>query len=103
MSELKEDGVRVYFAHPYSAWERGKNACHNRMHRRFIPKGKSIERYRCEAILFFADKTNALPRRIPSYRTPEELLARELDRTYHRTSLKTIATCYYNLRFFIIA
>ncbi len=82
LSELKEDGVKVYFAHPYSSWERGTNECHNRMLRRFIPKGKSIESYSCEDILFFADKINALPRKILGYHTPEELFERELDRIY---------------------
>ena len=82
LSELKEDGVKVYFAHPYSSWERGTNECHNRMLRRFIPKGKSIENYSCEDILFFADKINALPRKILGYHTPEELFERELDRIY---------------------
>ncbi len=82
LSELKEDGVKVYFAHPYSSWERGTNECHNRMLRRFIPKRKSIESYSCEDILFFADKINALPRRILGYHTPEELFERELDRIY---------------------
>lgn len=82
LSELKEDDVKVYFAHPYSSWERGTNECHNRMLRRFIPKGKSIADYSEEDIQFFADRINALPRKILGYRTPEELFEQELDRIY---------------------
>ena len=82
LSELKEYGVKVYFAHPYSSWERGTNECNNRMLRRFIPKGKSIENYSCNDILFFADKINDLPRKILGYHTPEELFEQELDRIY---------------------
>ncbi len=36
-----EYGSKVYFAHPYSSWERGTNERHNGIVRRFIPKGKS--------------------------------------------------------------
>lgn len=82
LSELKEDGVLVYFTHPYSSWERGTNECHNRMLRRFIPKGKSISDYSLEDILFFADRINSLPRKILGYKTPEELFEQELDRIY---------------------
>lgn len=82
LSELKEDGVKVYFAHPYSSWERGTNECHNRMLRRFIPKGKSISEYSIEDIAFFADRINGLPRKILGYKTPEELFEQELDRIY---------------------
>ncbi|MFB4161289.1 IS30 family transposase [Geomicrobium sp. JSM 1781026] len=35
-------GIRVYFAHPYVAFERGTNERHNELLRRFIPKGKAI-------------------------------------------------------------
>lgn len=75
-------GTDVYFTHPYSAWERGTNECHNRMLRRFIAKGKRISDYSVDDILFFADQINALPRKILGYRTPEEMFEKELDRIY---------------------
>ena len=58
------------------------NLCHNKMLRRFIPKGKSIDDYSADDILYFADKINNLPRKILGYRTPEELFEQELDRIY---------------------
>lgn len=80
---LLEDGrLKVYFTHPYSSWEKGTNECHNRMLRRFIPKGKSISDYTADEICFFADCINGLPRKILDYCTPEELFESQLDRIY---------------------
>ena len=80
---LLEDGtLKVYFTHPYSSFEKGTNECHNRMLRRFIPKGKSISDYTTDEICLFADCINGLPRKILGYHTPEELFDRQLDRIY---------------------
>ena len=38
----KKKRTTVYFAHAYSAWERGSNENQNKMIRRFIPKGTDI-------------------------------------------------------------
>jgi len=80
MQETEE--TKVYFTHPFSSWEKGTNECHNRMLRRFIPKGKSFTDYSVEDVLFFADSINGLPRKILGYRTPGELFEKELDRIY---------------------
>ena len=82
LSELEAYGVSVYFAHPYSSWERPQNERHNRIFRRYIPKGKSIDNYSSEQILEFADEMNALPRRQLEYATPEELFDSFLDAVY---------------------
>ncbi len=79
---LENGKTKVYFAHPYSSFEKGTVECHNRMFRRFIPKGKSIEDYSADDICFFADSINGLPRKILGYKTPEELFGQELDRIY---------------------
>ena len=86
LSELEANGVSVYFAHPYSSWERPQNERHNRMFRRFIPKGVSIERYSAEQILCFADEMNDLPRKQLGYRTPDELFNEFLDKVYSLNS-----------------
>ena len=44
-SKLESLGTKVYFAHPYSSWERPQNERHNGLLREFIPKRTSIEQY----------------------------------------------------------
>lgn len=82
LTELASQGTAVYFTHPYSSWEKGTNECHNKLLRRFIPKGVSMAGYSAEDIAYMADWANALPRRILGYRTPDELFEVELDRIY---------------------
>ena len=82
LSEIETWGTDVYFAHPYSSWERAQNERQNRLFRRFVPKGTSIDNYSDEQILQFADKMNALPRRILGYCTPEEFFDEFLDQVY---------------------
>lgn len=84
LAECETQGIHVYFTHPYSSWEKGTNECHNKLLRRFIPKGKSMTQYSPEDIAFMADWANNLPRKILSYRTPDELFEAELDRIYAR-------------------
>lgn len=74
-------GTKVYFAHPYSAWERPVNERTNRILRKFIPKGRSIHDFTAEHILMIADEINSTPRK-RLYCTPEELFDASLDKIY---------------------
>lgn len=64
----------VYFAHPYSSWERGTNENQNRMIRRFIPKGTDISKLSDKDIKRIEEWMNDYPRKILGYRTPNELV-----------------------------
>jgi transposase, IS30 family len=63
----------VYYAHPYSSWERGSNENLNRMIRRFIPKGTDISKLGKREIKRIQDWLNTYPRKILNYRTPAEV------------------------------
>lgn len=56
--------TELYFAHPYSSWERGTNENMNRMIRRWIPKGDDIGLYSKKEIEQIADWINNYPRRM---------------------------------------
>lgn len=81
---FEQYGTEIYYAHPYSSWERAINERSNRLLRRFIPKGKSIHSYTSEQILMFSDELNSMPRKRLDYRTPEELFEVQLDKIYAR-------------------
>ncbi len=81
-AQLEAWGSQVYFAHPYSSWERPQNERHNGLFRAFVPKGVSIEQYSDEDILAAADELNGRPRRKLGYRTPEELFEAFLDSVF---------------------
>jgi IS30 family transposase len=68
----------IYFAHSFSSWERGTNENHNRMIRRFIPKGTNIAELTESKINEIEDWMNAYPRRILAYKTPKQVAAEYL-------------------------
>lgn len=63
-SELNEVHPNVFFANPYSPWERGSNDNNNRIIRHHIPKGKAISSFTPEEILSINDWLNDYPRKI---------------------------------------
>ncbi len=54
----------LYYAHPYSSWERGSNERMNGMIRRFIPKGSAIKHYSKQFVMQIQEWLNSYPRRI---------------------------------------
>ena len=84
-------GSAVYFAHPYTSWERPQNERHNGLFRAFVPKGASIESFSPEYILSAADELNGRPRKKLGYRTPEELFDEFLDSVYAAEGCGSIA------------
>lgn len=81
-SAVEQWGTRVYFAHPYTSWERPQNERHNGILRGYVPKGVSIELFSDEDIRSAADSINSLPRKKLGYATPEELFEAFLDSVY---------------------
>ena len=70
--------VDVYFAHPYSAFERDGNENFNKLIRQFIPKGTSIDDYNRQYIENIVDRINSTPRRILGYQTANEAFNKEV-------------------------
>lgn len=70
--------LTIYYAHPYSSWERGTNERNNRIIRRYFLKGKSLAKVtqkQCDAV---AASINAMPRKILDWHTAQELFEQEI-------------------------
>ena len=65
--------TKVYYAHPYSAYERGINEKQNSLVRRFFPKGTSFDNVSDEQVAFVESWINRLPRKIFHYRSSDDL------------------------------
>lgn len=68
----------VYFAHPYSSWERGTNENTNGLIRRFFPKGTDFNKVKEKQLKIVQKKLNNRPRKVLGYRTPKEVFQSEL-------------------------
>ena len=66
--------AEIYFAHPYSSWERGVNENTNGLIRQYFPKSRNLTTVTNEEIEHAMDKLNHRPRKTLGYRTPHEVL-----------------------------
>ena len=66
--------TKVYYAHPYSAWERGSNENANKLIRRFVPKGSDIGEFSHQRIKLIESWINNYPRRILNGLSPNQFI-----------------------------
>lgn len=65
--------IRVYFADPYSAWQRGLNENTNGLIRQYVPKGSEVQTLTNEQIQHIMDRLNNRPRKTLGFLTPNEV------------------------------
>jgi len=63
----------VYFAHPYSSWERGTNENTNGLLRQYLPKTESFSQLTGWQLESYVGQLNNRPRKCLNYRTPAEV------------------------------
>jgi IS30 family transposase len=73
-------GLKIYFARPYCAWERGTNENTNGLVRQYLPKGTDLTAVSHRAVAAIQSSLNDRPRRRLGYKTPREILATQLAR-----------------------
>ena len=69
-AELK---ASIYFAHPYSSWERGLNENSNGLLRQYFPKGMDLTDVTEEQVRLAVERLNHRPRKVLGFRTPHEV------------------------------
>lgn len=82
LTKYESTGCKIFFAHPYSSWERGQNERHNRVLRRFIRKGESMTNFSDEDLSSIENTINQMPRKILKYACPDDLFEAFLDQVY---------------------
>ena len=65
--------LKVFFAHPYHAWERGTNENTNGLLRQYLPKGFDFSVLTDEELRSYVNALNHRPRKCLCYKTPFEV------------------------------
>lgn len=78
VKDRRQKRFQIYFTHPYASYERGCNENKNRLIRRYLKKGKLVERLSDEDILNIARKINNMPRKALGYKTLLEVFESNL-------------------------
>lgn len=68
-----DTGIRVYFAHPGSPWERGTNENTNGLIRQYFPKGTDFTKVSEDEIKKVQRKLNDRPRKALGFNKPDEV------------------------------
>lgn len=66
-------GLDVYFAHPYSSWERGTNENTNGLLRQYLPKSRDFRTLTDAELASYVWQLDNRPRKCLNYRTPAEV------------------------------
>ena len=72
----KNSKVKVYFAHPYSPWERPTNENTNGLIRDYFPKGTDFNLLSKKDILEVQNQLNERPRKTLEYESPLNTISR---------------------------
>ena len=79
----------IYFAHPYSSWERGVNENTNGLIRQYFPKGSDLSNVSRKEVDHVMERLNHRPRKKLGFKTPFEVFFKTTTRLTDRVALAT--------------
>jgi len=89
----KQTGMVIYFAHPYSSWERGTNENTNGLIRRFFPKKTDFNTVTEKELKKAQNALNNRPRKVLGYKTPNQIMEMELLKNINQKYDDDAAAC----------
>lgn len=90
----KKFGIRTYFCHRYSSWEKGGVENRNKIIRKYIPKGSDISKYSRPYIRKLEEKLQRRIMKCLNYRMPHEILTLHRKRKQKRLRASVLEENY---------
>lgn len=75
----KSLGVNIYFADPYSSWQKGGIENANGLIRQYVPKSETFEHVSHQQITKYSKKINMRPRKKLEFNTPYECFYKQIE------------------------
>jgi len=82
----KKTGMKIYFAKPYSSWQRGTNENRNGLIRWFLPKNTNLDSLIEKDLQTIQDLINNRPMKGLNFQTPTEVFNFEMNKIKRKSN-----------------
>lgn len=93
-------GMKIFFAKPYSAWQRGSNENSNGLIRWYLPRKTDLNSLTDQKIEAIIEMINNRPKKCLGFKTPNEVFAEEMNKIFNpklKVDLKSNSLTHYSV------